>query len=226
MPVKDSIDTTTASVRAILDSGHNLTVYNDFSTPENTATLEQLSHEWGFRLVNLSELTQHPSPNYLLVLQTAQREAIADGAHLVIIESDVQVYPATIDSLLQEVKEGVGMVASVTVNDRGQVNFPYEYAASFNRDAVVDTRKRFSFCCTLLTLPLLQAFPFSTLNPEKDWFDVFISHHSVELGFTNLLMMNNPVIHRPHSSRPWKQLKYTHPLRYYIRKIFYGRDRI
>ena len=36
----------------------------------------------------------------------------------------------------------------------------------------------------------------------------------------------NPVLHKPHSSRPWKQLKYTNPLLYYWRKLTQHRDKI
>ena len=53
-PVKDSIDTTLETVRAVLDSKLSVpftyTVYNDFSTPENTARLEAASREMGFSL--------------------------------------------------------------------------------------------------------------------------------------------------------------------------------
>ena len=123
------------------------------------------------------------------------------------------------------VVDGVGMVAAVTVDNEGVVNFPYQYARRLHGD-VVNTRKRFSFCCTLLTNRLLQAYDFHLLDPTKAWYDVTISHQSIQLGLHNLLMLNNPVIHRPHSSRPWKQLKYTHPLRYYWQKITKKRDRI
>ena len=79
-PVKDSIDSTLDTVRAIMSSDINVpftyTIYNDFSTPENTLRLEEASKEYGFQLVNLSDLTDHPSPNYLLVLQKTQQEAI------------------------------------------------------------------------------------------------------------------------------------------------------
>lgn len=79
-PVKDSIDSTLETVKAIMESDilvpFTYTVYNDFSTEENTHRLEEAARQWNFRLVNLSDLTDHPSPNYLLVLQTAQKEAI------------------------------------------------------------------------------------------------------------------------------------------------------
>ena len=65
-PVKDSIEFTLETVKAILDSEikvpYTYTVYNDFSTEENTKILEESSKQLGFRLVNLSDLTDHPSP--------------------------------------------------------------------------------------------------------------------------------------------------------------------
>ncbi|MBO7330676.1 MAG: glycosyltransferase family 2 protein, partial [Alistipes sp.] len=67
-PVKDSIESTIETVKAILNSDikvpYTYTIYNDFSTPENTALLEKYSKELGFNLVNISDLTDHPSPNY------------------------------------------------------------------------------------------------------------------------------------------------------------------
>lgn len=226
MPVKDSPDTTREAIMALLQTPDiDFTVYNDFSSPENTALLQQLAQEQGFRLINWADRTDHPSPNYRLTLQDAQQRALANGAHLVIVESDVLVKPDTITRLSNMVNDKVGMVAAVTVDNEGVVNFPYQYARRLHGD-VVNTRKRFSFCCTLLTNRLLQAYDFHLLDPTKAWYDVTISHQSIQLGLHNLLMLNNPVIHRPHSSRPWKQLKYTHPLRYYWQKITKKRDRI
>lgn len=102
-PVKDSIDFTLETIRAVLSSETSVpftyTVYNDFSTVENTLRLEQASKELGFNLVNLSDLTNHPSPNYLLVLQTARREALAADAGLLIVESDVVVKGNTLQGL-------------------------------------------------------------------------------------------------------------------------------
>lgn len=227
MPVKDSPNTTRQAIEALLhtDVGIDFTVYNDFSTPDNTALLTDLAHQHGFRLINWADHTDHPSPNYRLTLQDARRRALAEKAHLVIVESDVLVQPDTLRRLEASATDGVGMVAAVTVDTDGQINFPYNYATRLHGD-VVNTRKRFSFCCTLLSLSLLQAFDFELLDPEKSWYDVTISHQSIHLGFHNLLMLNNPVVHRPHSSRPWKQLKYTHPIQYYWQKITRHRDRI
>ena len=48
-PVKDSIDSTLDTVRAIMSSDIKIpftyTIYNDFSTPENTLRLEKASKE-------------------------------------------------------------------------------------------------------------------------------------------------------------------------------------
>jgi len=46
------------------------------------------------------------------------------------------------------------------------------------------------------------------------------------LGFKNYLMTSLPVLHIPHSSRPWKHLKYTNPLKYYWKKLTEKRDKI
>ena len=98
-PVKDSIDLTLQTIEAVADSElsvpHTYFIYNDFSTPENTARLAQASERYGFTLVNLSDLTTHPSPNYLLTLQTSQARAISEEAGLLIVESDVVVQKDT-----------------------------------------------------------------------------------------------------------------------------------
>ena len=75
MPVKDAIESVVSSIKAIIDSGYMLTVYNDFSTTENTVMLQQLSEQLHFTLINLQDHTSHPSPNYRLTLQLAQAEA-------------------------------------------------------------------------------------------------------------------------------------------------------
>ncbi len=231
MPVKDSIETARQALAALAAAtkgrhGMHTAVYDDLSTEANARELTQLTQQYGMALHSLATLAPgHPSPNYRTTLQHAQRHALATGCHLVIVESDVMVRPDTLARLQAQVHTGTGMVAAVTVDDRGAVNFPYEYAARLHGEAVA-VKKRLSFCCTLLSHELLQAYDFALLNPEKSWYDVFLSHKSTELGFANLLMPDNPVLHKPHSSRPWKQLKYTNPLKYYLMKLLKRRDRI
>ncbi len=226
MPVKDSMHTARQAIAALMQAGGvDLTVYNDFSTAETTAELTEMARRLGFRLVNWADRTDHPSPNYRLTLQDAQRRALEAGAHLVIVESDVTVRPDTLARLQAAAADGVGMVAAVTVDTDGHVNFPYLYARRL-RGTAVDTTKRLSFCCTLLTNALLRAYSFDQLDPTKQWYDVAISHRSITLGFRNRLLLDTQVLHQPHSSRPWKQLKYTNPLRYYWQKLTQKRDRI
>jgi hypothetical protein len=117
------------------------------------------------------------------------------------------------------------MVAAVTTDESGVVNFPYLYAKKW-KEGCVATTKRLSFCCTLLSKSLLAAYDFEQLDNTKNWYDVFISHKSIELGFSNYLLMDTRVVHLPHSSRPWKQLKYSNPLLYYWRKITQRLDKI
>lgn len=230
-PVKDSWETTRQTVEAIAHSeilmDYVYTIYNDFSSDETTAALAEITKKHEFELINLASVTDHPSPNYLLILQMAQQRAVAENAHLLIVESDVVVEKNTIQKLMDALQnsERVGMVASVTVDKNGDVNFPYLYAQNYSLKDV-ETKKRLSFCCTVLSASFLKAFDFKTLNPEKSWYDVFISHQSLELGFKNCLLMTAPVLHQPHSSRPWKQLKYTHPLKYYWLKYTKGLDKI
>ena len=224
MPVKDSLETAEEAIRAIIDSGHTLCVYDDYSTDENAARLDALQKELGIEVVHIREHVDHPSPNYRWVLIQAQQHALAADQNLVIIESDVIVRKDTIRRMEQAITDKTGMVAAVTTDIQGRINFPYEYAQRIHADG--PCTKRFSFCCTLLTPAFLRAYDFEQLDATKNWYDVHISHMSRQLGFENILQISNPVLHKPHSSRPWKQLKYTHPLLYYWRKLTQRRDRI
>lgn len=230
-PVKDSIELTMQTIEAVLSSEITVPftyfVYNDFSNEENTARLCEASAKMGFELIHLSDLTDHPSPNYLLILQKAQEKAVAADAGLLIIESDVVVKKDTIQSLFDGAMErkDCGIAASVTVDEAGAINYPYLFAKG-KENQVYPEKKHLSFCCSLLTLRYLKAFDFHQLDPNKNWHDVTISHRSLKEGFTNYLFTSLPVWHRPHSSRPWKLLKYTNPWKYYWLKITKRRDKI
>ena len=230
-PVKDSIDFTLETAKAILASDLKVPftypLYNDFSTPENTRRLEQAAREMNFRLVNLADLTDHPSPNYLLVLKKTRHEAIEDDAGLLIVESDVVVRENTLQDLYDGAKERAdcAIAAAVTVDEQGAVNYPYLHAKG-QEGKVYPEKKHCSFCCSLLTPRFLRAFDFDELDASKNWFDVTISHEALKRGFRNYLFANLPVWHRPHGSRPWKQLKYTNPLKYYWLKFTKGLDKI
>lgn len=230
-PVKDSIELTLETIKAIQSSEitipHTYTVYNDFSTDENTAILQKAAEELNFRLVNLADITSRPSPNYLLVLQMAQEEALKKGAGLFIIESDVIVKKHTIQQLFDGAQETTkcGIAAAVTVDENENINYPYLYAKG-KENRVFKTNKHVSFCCSLLTLDFLRCFDFNELNPEKSWHDVTISHQSLKLKFNNYVFTNLTVWHRPHGSRPWKLLKYSNPIKYYWLKFLHKRDKI
>ena len=224
VPIKDSLQIAERALRAL--KGQPVTIWNDNSTAENTQLLHSLAQELHFECVDVGTLTDHPSPNYLLLLRMMRQRAITNNHHLIIVESDVIVTDSSIARMVDIAqRQNIGMVAAVTHDDNGKVNFPYEYARKY-RIGAIETRKRLSFCCTLMTVEMLQRVDFDQLNPEKDWFDVTITRLSRENGFTNILLTDAPVRHYPHSSRPWKQLKYTNPLRYYWRKIFYAKDKI
>ncbi len=230
-PVKDSIELSLGTIRAVMAADYavpyDYTVFNDNSTPENTEKLRKASEELGFKLINIADITDHPSPNYLLVLQVSQERALAEDAALAIVESDVLVEKHT----LQELFDGAaahsdcGMAAAVTVDEQGITNYPYLFAKDLPK-GVHAVKKHLSFCCSLLTPAYMRTFDFHTLDPEKNWHDVTISHQSLKNGFSNYLFTELPVIHRPHGSRPWKQLKYTNPLKYYWRKFTKGLDKI
>lgn len=228
-PVKNSLETTLDTARAIASSAVKVRhiIFNDFSTEETEAGLEQNQAEIGYELIHLKDLTDHPSPNYKLVLQTAQKIANEANLPLLVIESDVVVKENTISDLLTFQKSNAksGLVGSVTVDEAGVVNFPYLKFKGV-KETVIDTSRSLSFCCTLFSTDFLKAYDFIGLDEAKDWYDTFISKKSMELGFKNHVLMNAPVWHRPHASRPWKQLKYSNPLKYYFLKFWKGMDKI
>ena len=228
-PVKDSLATTKETIQSILKSGGNFwySIYNDFSSEETTSELNRLSAEHGFELINLADVTNTPSPNYRLVLQLAQKKALEHNLPLIIVESDVEVLPETLSELVRQSKElsQCGMVGAVTHDHEGQINFPYLNFRGTKKE-IVNTRHSLSFCCTLLTTDLLKRYDFKTLSAEKHWYDVSISRKSVQLGLNNYLLISSAVLHKPHSSRPWKQLKYKNPIKYYYQKLIKRLDRI
>lgn len=233
-PVKDSIETTKDCCRALVGALGNVsvpytyTVYNDNSTPENTEILKSLTAELSCDLVNLSDLTDHPSPNYLFVLRRVQKLAIEKDCDLIIVESDVTVKEDTIKKLVDERVNhpDCGLIAAVTVDAADSVNYPFEDITKGFAREITPCKRHISFCCSLLSVDFLRKFDFDTLSPDKSWYDVTISHKAVEIGFTNYVDMTNRVLHRPHASRPWKHLKKSNPLKYYWLKFTKGLDKI
>ena len=227
-PVKDSIETASQAIELICKSKGDFPyrVYNDYSLDETKKVL-QTNAAQGYELINIDEKVNTPSPNYRFTLRDARQKAIELEAGLLIVESDVFVQPDTIQKLFlfAKSKSDCGMVAAITVDENGEINFPYTHIVP-NGDEAMVTNHRLSFCCTLLTLSLLKKLDFDQLSEKKDWFDVQISKNSRNNGFTNYILPQVKVEHRPHSSRPWKKLKYSNPVKYYFQKWFYRKDRI
>lgn len=228
-PVKDSLQTVRLTVEALAKTKGAIDyyVFNDFSQPATKIFLESKKDALGFNLVHLEDITSNPSPNYKLVLESGQKMALDKQCPLIIVESDVIVKPDTIHALLKIANENkdAGMVGAITVDKLGHYNFPYTYEKEKSSDTII-TSHSLSFCCTLITLDFLTKYSFKSLSSNKDWFDVHISHQSRKLGFKNYLVKGTEVLHLPHSSRPWKNLKYKNPFLYYLKKMFSKRDRI
>jgi GT2 family glycosyltransferase len=228
-PVKDSPSTTVKTIEAICnsDASYEYYVFNDFSQPETKKLLEEYQLKYGFNLIHLEDITDTPPPNYKLVLQKAQDMALEQQKPLLIIESDVIVRKDTISRLLELSTElfNPALIGAITTDHEGKYNFPYNYVKA-KGNKIKNTSHSLSFCCTLLTLPFLQSYSFQSLSQKKDWFDVTISRQAKRQGFHNYLAKDLKVLHLPHSSRPWKNLKYSNPLLYYMKKLLYKRDKI
>jgi hypothetical protein len=228
-PVKDSLQNTLETIEAISKSNVEIEhiVYNDFSNRETRDSLQKNTRKLHYKLINLEDITNTPSPNYKLVLQLAQRLALEKNIPLIVVESDVTIKPNTFTQMLQFSNEdkNTGLVGAITVDSSGKVNFPYLKFKN-NTDVIIETKRSLSFCCTLLSVKFLKSFNFENLNQTKDWYDTIISKKAVELNFKNYVLTQVSVIHKPHSSRPWKQLKYKNPIKYYLLKLINRRDKI
>lgn len=228
-PVKDSPETTEKTINAICQSDADIEyyVYNDFSNDFTKNLLEDLKQKFKFNLIHLEDITENPSPNYKLVLEMAQKMALEKNLPLIIIESDVIIQPDTIKNLvkLNEENSKPGLIGAITTDENGNYNFPYNFE-KIKSTKTIKTSHSLSFCCTLLSTDFLKKFNFKDLSQKKDWFDVSISRQSKKMGYNNYLAKGLRVQHLPHSSRPWKNLKYSNPLLYYYRKLIQKRDRI
>ncbi len=228
-PVKDSIKTTLKTIEAIYasDADFDYYIFNDFSRPESRNQLAEAQQKFGFHLIHLEDITSTPSPNYKLVLQMAQSVALEKELPLIIIESDVVVAKDTVSRLLeiQRIETKPALIGAVTIDAFGNYNFPYN-DEKVKSSETVNTSRSLSFCCTLISGDFLKEFDFKSLSQKKDWYDVFISRQAKKQGFNNYLAKGVEVLHLPHSSRPWKNLKYSNPLLYYYKKFVHKRDRI
>lgn len=228
-PVKNSVESTLECAQAIADSSYPVKhiIFNDFSSEETKEKLEGAKGKIGYQLIHLEDITDTPSPNYKLVLQMAQKEALRMGLPLIVVESDVIIKKNTISEMIEFLKKSPksGLIGAITVGEDGKVNFPYLKFKS-SKESVIKTLRSLSFCCTLFSPSFLGKYNFMDLDDTKDWYDTFMSKKAVEEGFENFVLMKTPVLHRPHGSRPWKLLKYSNPFKYYFLKFWKGRDKI
>lgn len=228
-PVKNALDTVKRTLKAISESQLPVDhyVFNDFSDDPTKEYLQTHQRQWGYSLINLEDHVTTPSPNYRTVLIMAQEMALERQIALIIVESDVIVQRDTFSRMINHYDNHPesGMVAAITVDEYGKINFPYNHISEHDA-GIIKTNRSLSFCCTLLSPQFLKAFDFNELREDKDWYDVHISKKSRSLGFQNYLLKELPVQHLPHSSRPWKMEKYSNPLKYYFKKFFLKRDRI
>jgi len=228
-PVKNSLETVKNTIKSVAASDIPIDYYifNDFSELPTEEYLRSNSEVFDYRLINLKDHVNTPSPNYRTVLIMSQRMALEAESDLIIIESDVMVNPDTIGKLVEYRRQNLktGMVAAITTDQQGTINFPYNHVPSSAPDLIY-TNRSLSFCCTLLSKQFLTSFSFEELREDKDWYDVHLSKKSRSTGFDNVLLKSLPVMHLPHSSRPWKMEKYKNPLSYYFKKFFLKRDRI
>ncbi len=228
-PVKDSLETTKMTILAVSKAKGDFLylIFNDFSSKETKQYLEDNQHIYNYSVVHLENITKHPSPNYHLVLQMAQQKALEMKVPLIIIESDVIIKEDTVVELvnMHARLKNPGVIGAITVDREGNYNFPYS-SEKISGKGIEDTKRSLSFCCTLISLNYLETYNFKELSDKKDWFDIFVSRQAKKLGYRNYISKRTEVIHLPHSSRPWKQLKYTSPLKYYFYKWVKKRDRI
>ena len=229
-PVKDSLKTAREIIKLLRSESKDIPYYifDDYSSRETRRWLEENSVRYDYKVIGLEKHVRKSPPNYRTTLIMARKMALDNNSHLAIVESDVYAKPETITALNQLADEltDAGLVGAVTVDHSGEINFPYKYATAIDKPLIFASAKSVSFCCTILTNSFLQKFDFSELPQNMDWFDVYISKKSRQLGFSNYVVKSLPVIHRPHSSRPWKHLKYKNPILYYMKKIVKRRDRI
>lgn len=228
-PVKDAIPAASRSAHAVISSEVPIfyRIFNDNSADEGTKKLIKLAEELNIPLTHLKDFTDTPSPNYKTVLQIAQEEALAKEVPLIIVESDVTVQKDTFKRLLGFAKNHpeLGLVGAITVDEHGEVNFPYLKFKGARKEEL-ETDRSLSFCCTLLSLKFLKAYDFQEMDSSKHWYDTHISRTSLRFGFKNYVLPQVKVRHEPHGSRPWKKLKYQNPLKYYWKKFFKGLDKI
>ncbi|MGL1935497.1 MAG: hypothetical protein OCD01_10765 [Fibrobacterales bacterium] len=226
-PVKDSLDTARDTIETVVayKGAIEYLIFDDHSERETSEWLKHAASTYSLSLLTAKEIGAGASPNQWHLLQELEKRR--KGRAILFIESDVRIGKSTIEDLYNYALtlDNPGMIGAVTVDDQDTICYPYGYVAR-QKGSVVETHKRVSFCCTLITDSFLLDLSINELSPKKSWFDVELSKKSRSFGYKNYILLNQRVYHRPHSSRPWKKEKYRNPIRYYIKKLITGRDSI
>ena len=161
-PVKDSLKTAREIIISLRSESKDIPyfIFDDYSSKETRRWLEGNSAEFGYEVIGLERHVRKSSPNYRTTLILARKLALENNSHLAIVESDVYAKPETISALNQLADElaDAGLVGAVTVDNNGEINFPYNYATAIDKPLIFASAKSVSFCCTILTNSLLQKF--------------------------------------------------------------------
>lgn len=200
------------------------TVYNDFSTEENTHRLEEAARQWNFVWSTYQTWPTTPLPTIYWCYKQHKR---SHRSRCRITDCGIGCYCQK--NTLQSLYNGALQQNNAELQQlwqpmkrRNQLPLPTRQGT----ENQVYPEKSIAASAVHYSPRTAESIWLQTLDPSKNWYDVTISHESLKRGFQNYLFTTLPVWHRPHSSRPWKQLKYKNPLKYYWLKYTKGLDKI
>lgn len=224
IPFRDSLTTLQKTIIALRESTPDipLLLCDDASSASCLKDLNTWleAQNWvGVELLSLPKAGD--APQYGLALREGLTRAHSELRQLLVVESDVEVLPGVAEGLQRVLERNpcAVMAGAVTIDSEGVWNFPYAgtFRADKLRSSPLIRRRSLSFCCTLLDHVFVENL-LHTPFPDTGWMDLKISAIARKFG-TLWLALDLQVIHNPHSSRPWKLLKYKSPLLYYFYKI-------
>jgi len=224
IPFRDSLTTLQRTILALKKPAPEipLLLCDDASSAQCLKELNTWLETQNWSKVDVLSLpVGEDAPQYGLALRAGLQRAHNEMRQLLVVESDVEVLPGVVLGLqrvLQRKPDAV-MAGAVTIDPEGVWNFPYAgtFRAAKLRSSPLIRRRSLSFCCTLLDHGFVDHL-LHTPFPDTGWMDLKISAMARKLG-TLWLALDLQVVHHPHSSRPWKLLKYKNPLLYYFYKI-------
>lgn len=224
-PVKNAIDHAKNCILSVLEFLPNSTyfVIDDFSNDAEVKKLGEFVLNKPIQFIDLKKITQNPSPNYDLALGIVLKNAYENKKSVLVVESDVVLNGKAINSILQNgmLPKRPGLVGAITQNEKGEINYPYQFLNRWRWKKKIKNEmikvKAVSFCCTLIGCEFISDIMFENWADKKGWYDLKLSRWARKLGYENFLC-TTPVLHYPHSSRPWKNEKYENFIKYYFKK--------